>query len=147
MCCKLLMLAVFFAISATSPCEAQAIIGKWKFISTTMYFTPEGAAAQGQASRVNPVSSTANITSEFKSDHTYITITKMLNSPNITTIGGNWSISGDQLTITVDAKYKPQPGVESSVLTISISGNTLIMSNHSMSNKMVSKMVTTAERI
>jgi hypothetical protein len=76
-----------------------------------------------------------------------MTITKMLNDPTITMIGGNWSLSGDQLTITVDPKYKPQPGVESSVLTISISGNTLTMSNHAMSNKMVSKMVTTAERI
>ena len=145
--CKLIMLAAFFALLATTACEGQALVGKWKFISTTMYFTPEGASAQGQPSRVNPVSSTATITSEFKSDHTYITITKMLNNPNTTTIGGNWSVRGDQLTITVDPKYKPKPGVESSTLTISISGNTLTMSNHAMTNKMVSKMVTTAERI
>jgi hypothetical protein len=146
-CRKLLILAFFFTFSAVMACEGQAIVGKWKFISTTMYFTPEGAADQGQASRINPVSSTADITSEFKSDHTYITITKMLNNQTITAIGGNWSLNGDQLTITVDPKYKPQPGVESSTLTISISGKTLIMSNHMMSNKMVSKMVTTAERI
>src|ERR1700733_204432 len=131
---KLILLAAFFTFSATTACEGQAIVGKWKFISTTMYFTPEGAAAQGQPSRVNPVSSSATITSEFKSDHTYVTITKMSNDPTITTLGGNWSVRGDQLTITVDPKYKPQPGVESSTLTISISGNTLTMSNHSMTN-------------
>jgi hypothetical protein len=81
--CKLLILVTFFTFIAITACEGQAIVGKWKFISTTMYFTPEGAAQQGQTSRINPVSSTANITSEFKSDHTYITITKMLNNPTI----------------------------------------------------------------
>ena len=29
----------------TTACEGQTIVGKWKFISTTMYFTPEGAAS------------------------------------------------------------------------------------------------------
>ena len=48
MCCKLLMLSVFFALSTSMTCEGQPIVGKWKFVSTTLYFTPEGAAAQGQ---------------------------------------------------------------------------------------------------
>jgi hypothetical protein len=37
-------------------------------------------------------------------------ITNIMNDPNVTSIGGSWKLSGDQLTITVDPKYKPQPG-------------------------------------
>jgi Lipocalin-like domain len=141
------VVTAFVSINAFNRCEAQSIVGKWKMVSTTSYFTAEGAAKQGKTSYVNPVPSTASVVSDFKSDHTYLTTTSSATSATPTVLGGTWSLNGDKLTITVDSKYKPRKGVESSTVTISINGNSLIMTNNIEDNKMVSKMTTTAERI
>ena len=137
----------FISINAFNPCAAQSIVGKWKMVSTTSYFTAEGAAKQGKTSYVNPVPSTASIISDFKSDHTYLTTTSSATSPTPSILGGTWSLNGDRLTITVDPKYKPRKGVESSTVTISINGNSMIITHNIENNNMVSKMTTTAERI
>ena len=135
------------ASTAFTYCQAQSIVGKWKMVSTTSYFTAEGAAKQGKDTYTNAVPSTASIISEFKPDHTYLTTTSSASSPTPHMLGGNWSLTGDRLTITVDPKYKPGKELESSTITISITGNTMIMTNNIIANPMVSKMTTKAERI
>ena len=136
-----------FVSTAFNTCHSQSIIGKWKMISTTSYFTAEGATKQGKSIYTNPVPSNASIISEFKSDHTYTTTTTTGANPTSNILGGNWSLTGDRLTITVDPKYKPSKELESSTITISINGNTMIMTNNIIPNAIVSKMTTKAERI
>jgi len=140
---------VFAIVAATTftTCQSQTIVGKWKMISSTSYFTAEGAARQGKTFLTNPLPSTASITTEFKSDHTYTTTTSTGSNPTPNTLGGNWSLTGDRLTITVDPKYKPSDELKSSTITVSITGNTMIMTNNIIPNAMVSKMTTKAERI
>src|SRR5664279_1606607 len=128
---KLLFILCFFVSAGFTRCEGQAIVGKWKMVSTTTYFTPEAAAKQGgKMIVVNPVPASASIISEFKSDHTYLTTTSSATSPAPSTLGGTWSISGDKLTVTVDPKYHPGKGVESSTTVISITGNVLMITKH-----------------
>ena len=133
--------------TAFTTCQSQTIVGKWKMISSTSYFTAEGAARQGKSFLTNPVPSTTSISTEFKSDDAYTTTTSTATNPTPNTIGGNWSLTGDRLTITVDPKYKPSDELKSSTITISITGNTMIMTNNIIPNTMVSKMTTKAERI
>ena len=146
--CRILLIAVCFISAGLNRCEAQAIVGKWKMVSTTTFFTAEGAAKQGgKTSVLNPVPASASIISEFKSDHTYLTTTSSSTSPTPSTLGGTWSLSDNKLTITVDPKYHPAKGVELSTVTISITGNTLMITRHIEENNIVAKMVTNAERI
>lgn len=145
---KMLFIVACFTSAGFNRCEGQALVGKWKMVSTTTYFTANGAAKQGgKTSVVNPVPASASIISEFKTDHTYLTTTSSAISPTPSTLGGTWSLSGDQLTVTVDAKYHPRKGVESSTTIISISGNTLMITKHIEENDIVAKVVTNAERI
>ena len=51
------------------------------------------------------------------------------------------------MTITIDPKYKPGKELESSTISVTITGNTMIMTNNIVPNPMVSKMTTKAERI
>ena len=145
---KTLFIALCFISAGLNRCVGQTIVGKWKMVSTTTYFTAEGSAKQGgKTSIVNPVPASASIISEFKSDHTYLTTTSSATSPTPSTMGGTWSLSDNKLTVTVDSKYHPAKGVESSTVTISITGNTLMITKHIEENNIVSKMVTNAERI
>jgi hypothetical protein len=144
----MLFIVTCFVAAAVNRCAGQDIVGKWKMVSTTTYFTSEGAAKQGgKTSVINPVPASASIISEFKSDHTYLTTTSSAASPTPSTLGGTWSLSDNKLTVTVDPKYHPRKGVESSTTIISITGNTLMMTKHIEENNIVAKMVTNAERI
>ena len=145
---KMLFIISCMISAGFSRCEGQSLVGKWKMVSTTTYFTADGASKQGgKTSVVNPVPASASIISEFKSDHTYLTTTSSATSPTPSTLGGTWSISGDKLTVTVDPKYHPRKGVESSTTVISITGNTLMITKHIEENNIVAKIVTNAERI
>ena len=146
--CKMFFILSCIVSVGFNRCEGQSIVGKWKMVSTTTYFTADGAAKQGgKTSIVNPVPASASIISEFKSDHTYLTTTSSSTSPTPSTMGGTWTVSNDKLTITVDPKYHPQKGVELSTVIISITGNTLMITKHIEENNIVAKMVTNAERI
>ena len=117
-------------------------------ISTTTYFTAEGSAKQGgKTNIVNPVPPNSSTISEFKSDHSYLTTTSSASSHSSSTLGGTWSLSDDRLTVTVDAKYHPAKGLESSTVTILITANEMMITKNIEKNPIVTKMVTRAERI
>jgi len=142
---------VFFALvtglTANNVCEGQSIVGKWKMISNTFYYTAEGATKQGQAKQVNLLPTSASVISEFKSDHTFTKTTHMDESSAPSLLNGTWTLAGDKLTVTVDPKYNPKKGHESMNLSIKITGNSMIMTDTEHSNNMISKMDTNAERI
>ena len=145
---KTFLIISFMLIAGFNQCVAQALVGKWKMVSTTTYFTAAGAARQGgKTSVVNPLPASASIISDFKADHTYLTTTSSESSTTPSVLGGTWSLSDNTLTVTVDPKYHPRKGVESSSATISISGNTMMITKPIQANDIVTKMVTNAERI
>jgi hypothetical protein len=142
---------VFFTLvtglSAYNVCEGQSIVGKWKIISNTFYYTAEGAVKQGQAEHVNLLPTSASVISEFKSDHTFTKTTHIDESSAPSFLNGTWTLAGDKLTMTVDPKYNPKKGHESMSLSIKITGNSMIMTDTEHISKMISKMDTNAERI
>jgi hypothetical protein len=143
-----LFFAVIFLCSGIADkCDAQAIIGKWKIISTTILFTPEGAAKQGQQSRVSPVAGSVSIIAEFKGDHTYIKTSTEKNNPKINILEGTWNLTGDQLTIIIDPKYNPEKGHESMTQNLLITGNSMSVTQNETNNKMVSKVIVNFQRI
>ncbi len=143
----LVFFALLTALSAKNVCEGQSIVGKWKIISNTFYYTAEGEAKQGQAKQVNLLPTSASVISEFKSDHTFSKTTHTDESSAPSFLTGTWTLTGDKLTMTVDPKYNPKKGHESMSLSIKITGNSLIMNDTEHINKMISQMDTNAERI
>ena len=61
---------------------------------------------------------------EYKSNHTFIMNFSPLNSSEVTTMKGTWSLTGDQLKLTLEPQYNP--GKVTTTATVTIDGNTMI---------------------
>jgi uncharacterized protein (DUF2147 family) len=117
--------AVFFITSITigfsslSVCRAQSsVVGKWKEVSVKQFYSPEYAKKMGKV--VVEGQAPANSTNqwEFKPDHTYIITT---GKDDKTT--GEWSVSGNQLTMKAAAQVRKGHGAQ--IYTFVINGNTM----------------------
>ena len=109
-----LLIITFITVgsSAFTSCNAQSPVeGKWKEVSTKLFLNTGGAAQE------HPISGTM----EFKSDHTYI-VTDGLGKDDRST--GEWSVSGNQLTMKAAAQLRKGEGAQ--VYTFSITGNTMV---------------------
>jgi DUF917 family protein len=106
--------------SSLSVCRAQSsIIGKWKVVSVKQFFTPEYAKKMGRAVvEGNQAAAGSTYEWEFKSDHTYL-IHGGRGKDNTTT--GEWSVSGNQLTMKASAQLRTGKGAE--IYTFAITGN------------------------
>ena len=144
-----IIISISVGFASFTKCDAQAIVGKWKGVSVKYFNTPEVTRQTGKEIQESPSKEMGNSGYEFKSDHTFTNITPMhisgTNSTEVTTFKGTWSLSGDQLTTTLDAhqanpKYNLKKGNASGNLKIQISGNTLIMTKVPPSNPSINKI-------
>jgi len=91
---------VFFTLvtglSAKNVCEGQSIVGKWKIISNTFFYTAEGAVTQGRAEQVNLLPTSASVISEFKSDHTFTKTTHIDESSAPSFLNGTYQQNDQQ---------------------------------------------------
>lgn len=142
-------IAIFLILgySGMSACEAQSIVGKWKGIASTIYYTEEGAAKSGMKIQVNSLAEMGLVIMEFNSAHTFKSTSSVINDTKVNTLEGTWTLSGDQLNLTVDPKYHPVKGHDSKTSTILIAGNTLIITENAPPNRTVNKMETKYQKI
>ena len=92
---------------------------------------------------------------EFKADHTFIKTLSGKYQPKPITLTGTWSVSGNQFEMKMDAnqpdhKNIPVKDVALTITTISISGDTMIISvpvTANNSNPLMSKMSQTTTKI
>ena len=120
------------AFTSFTKCDAQPIVGKWKGVSVKYFNTPAVARQTGKEMQESPSKEIGNYGYEFKSDHTFTNIHFTAANGNEVITKGTWSLSGDQLTTTLDAhqadpKYNPKKGDAPGNVIIQISGNSLIM--------------------
>jgi hypothetical protein len=104
-------------------CDAQAIVGKWKGVSVKNYYSDEYAKVAGKPMIEQSAKETGNSTIEYKADHTFIMIFSTNNNPELTTIKGGWSLTGDQLKLTLEPAYNPRK--TTTTATVIINGNTI----------------------
>lgn len=138
----LIPFCILLGLTKFTNCQAQAIVGRWQAISNTFYYTTEGEAKYGKKVQINSLAAMGKVLIEFKSDHTYLTTNQVNNDPKINTLEGTWSLTGAQLTVTVDPKYHPRKGHESKSSMISIIGDKLVMIENTAPNPTISKMET-----
>jgi hypothetical protein len=105
-------------------CAAQNIVGKWKGGSTKCFYSAEYAKQTGKPEEEKSPADLGNYEAEFKPDHTIISSFTSLGKPGITTMTGEWSLSGNQLTIITEPKYGTKKISVTS--TIAITGNTMV---------------------
>ncbi len=141
-----LLIISFITIGFASftKCTAQSIVGKWKAVSEKKFYTEKGAKMMGKP--MEGESEKPGYSSiEYKADHTFIQNFSGPNNSEVTAMMGTWSLTGDQLKITLEPKYNPKK--IAAVNTISINGNTLITTVVTPASSLVNKMITTSTRM
>jgi hypothetical protein len=126
-------------------CAAQSIVGKWKGVSVKNYFSAEYAKVAGKPMEEKTTKEAGNSAIDFKSDHTFVMTFSAPNDPEVTTMAGTWTLTGDQLKSTLEATYNPRK-VETTA-TISITGNTLTMTATIPPPSRISKTISTSTRM
>ena len=124
---KLKILFTFFCIitiAAFTECKAQSIVGKWKGISVKKIYSPEYAKQTGKSTEEQFAKDIGNSDIEYKPDHTFIMNFSSVNSSQVTTMTGKWSLTGDQLKYTLEPQYNPKK--KTTTATVSITGNTMV---------------------
>jgi len=120
----LVITCITVGFAGFTKCDAQSIVGKWNGISVKNYYSAEYAKQAGKAMEEKTAKETGNSTIEYKSDNTFIMTFSALNDTEVTTMKGTWSLTGDQLKITLEPKYNPQK--ITTTATISINGNIMV---------------------
>jgi uncharacterized protein DUF5004 len=144
---KLSGVAACFILGASSfsHCEAQSIVGKWKGVSVKNYYTAEFAKSTGKSVQEKFAKDIGNSTIIYNSDHTYTMSFSAPNSPNVVTMKGEWTLSGDQLKSTLEEKYNPDRKV--TVTTVVFAGNTMVGTTLMAPPSTIAKSIATLERM
>ena len=112
---------ITIGFSSLSVCSAQSsVVGKWKEVSVKQFYSAEYAKKMGRAVVEGQTPANSTYQWEFKSDHTYV-INGGRGKDDKTT--GEWSVSGNQLTMKADAQVRKGQGAQ--IYTFSITGNTM----------------------
>jgi Lipocalin-like domain len=131
--------------AAFTKCDAQSIVGKWNGVSVKNYYSAEYAKVAGKPMIESSAKETGNSTIEYKSDHTFIMTYSAINNPEVTTMKGVWSLTGDQLKFTVEPKYNPRK--TTTTATVLINGNTIVTTVVMLPPSRISKTISTGTRM
>jgi hypothetical protein len=144
---KALFVVTFITVgfAGLTKCDAQSIVGKWKGVSVKNYFSAEYAKTTGKSIDEKSAKEAGNSTIEFKSDHTFIMTFSAINDPQVTTMKGTWNLTGDQLKSTLEPTYNPRK--MTTTATVSINGNTLVMTAVMPPRSRISKTISTSTRM
>ena len=119
---------------------AQTVIGKWSQVTVKQYFTEDGAKKYGKPFIVTDMSTIGTVTSEFKSNHTYVTISGRQDGSS-RTYSGSWSLDGNVLTMTDE---KATAAVQS---TVTIKSGVLVMETLHPESKITRKVEITYKKV
>ena len=118
----LLIIHITFGLSGFTICNGQSsVVGKWKEVSVKQFFSDENTKKLGKLFVERQMGDNDIYEWEFKADHTYI-VTHGAGKADKTT--GEWSVTGNQLTMKAAAQLRRGSGSE--IYTFSITGNTMI---------------------
>src|SRR6476660_1411803 len=126
-------------------CGAQSIVGKWKGVSVKNFYGSEYAKQMGKPMEEKFPKDVGNSDIEYKSDHTFIMNFSAVNTSEVTTIKGIWSLTGDQLKSTLEPQYNPLK--QTTTATVSINGNTMVTTAVIASPSRIIKTISTSTRM
>jgi hypothetical protein len=141
----LIISGITFGFAGFNNCDAQSIVGKWNGVSVKNYFSAEYAKVSGKSMEEKTVKEAGYSAIEYKPDHTFIMTFSAPNDPEVTTMKGTWSLTGDQLKTTLEPKYNPQK--MTTTATVSINGNTMITTAVMPAPSRIIKTISTGTRM
>src|SRR5664279_1571329 len=141
----LIISGITFGFASFNKCDAQSIVGKWNGVSVKNYFSAEYAKVAGKSMEEKTTKEAGKSAIEYKPDHTFIMTFSAPNDPEVTTIKGTWSLTGDQLKSTLEPTYNPQK--MTTIATISINGNTMVTTAVMAAPSRIIKTISTGTRM
>jgi hypothetical protein len=140
-------LCLILGIVSLSECSAQSsVVGKWKEMSVKQFYSPEYVKRIGKPFIEGGAPSGSGYHWELKADHTYI-IEDGTSNGKSNTSAGEWSVSGNQLTMRADAQVRNGSGGQ--IYTFVITGNKMTRTQIMLApyNEVVIKQEDTSERM
>ena len=141
----LIITCIIVGFAGFNKCDAQSIVGKWNGVSVKNYFSAEYAKVAGKSMEEKTVKEAGSSAIEYKPDHSFIMTFSAPNDPEVTTMKGTWSLTGDQLKTTLEPKYNPQK--MTTTATVSINGNTMITTAVMPAPSRIIKTISTGTRM
>jgi hypothetical protein len=132
-------------LAGFTTCAAQPILGKWKGVSAKIYYSADYAKQLGKSMEEKTPKETGNSTLEYKADHSFVMTFTPPGDTQTTTMNGTWKLSGDQLTFMVEPKFNPRKTITTA--TISIQGNTMLITALIPPPSRISKTISTCTRM
>jgi hypothetical protein len=142
---KTLLTCTIIGFSVLGKCDAQAIVGKWKGVSVKNYYSAEYAKQIGKSMEEKTSKDAGNSEVYYNSDHSFILSFSAPNSTELTVMKGTWSVTGDQLKLTLEPQFNPQK--MTTTATFTISGNTMETTAIISPPSRIIKTVSTATRM
>jgi hypothetical protein len=132
-------------------CNAQSIEGKWKEVSGKDFCTAKGVKATGKQFLPQAPQMGGQVL-EIRSDHTFTSSELMTWVPSAVKLTGTWTLSGNQLNTKLDlhqsdSKNNPTKNAVSTIYTITINGNNMILSLAISNNPIIERMEKTYIRL
>jgi len=118
------LIFITIALAAYTTCDAQSVVGKWKGVSVTNYYSDAYAKQVGKSMEEKSAKETGYSEIDYNADHSFKMIFYTSNSSEATIMNGTWAVNGDQLTFTLDPQFNPKK--TSSVATFTIHGDTMV---------------------
>ncbi len=125
--------------------NAQNIVGKWKGVSVTNYYSDDYAKQVGKSMETKSAKDGGNAEIDYNADHSFTMIFYETSGSEATIMKGIWAVTGDQLTLTLDPQFNPQK--KSTVASFIIQGNTLVTTANIAAPSRIIKTVSTATRM
>ena len=141
----LFLLPCIFSSMAFIPCNAQAIVGKWKGGSAKIYYSTEYAKEKGKSMEEMTAAEMGNYEFEFKSDHRFIETLTPPGDSKLVTMNGIWNLTGNDLQLTLEPKFNPLNKTTSE--TVSFSGNTIVNTSILPAGSRITKMISTSSKM
>jgi hypothetical protein len=142
---KTLLVILVVGLSSFTICGAQSILGKWKGVSVKNFYSAEYAKQAGKTMEEKFQKDAGSSDIEYKSDHTFVMNFSAVNSPEVTTMKGTWSLTGDELTSTLETQYNPQK--TTTTATVSINDNTMVTTAVIPAPSRIVKTISTSTRM
>jgi len=142
---SLIIICAIIGFAGSTKCNAQSIVGKWNGVSVKNYFSTEYVKVAGKSMEEKTMKEVGNSAIEYKPDHTLILTFSAPNNPEVMTMKGTWSLTGDQLKTTLEPKYNPQK--MTTTATVSINGNTMITTVVMPAPSRIIKTISTSTRM
>jgi hypothetical protein len=114
---------IFIGFSLPKMGIAQDVIGKWKGVSVKNYYSADYAKQLGKTMEEKTAKETGNSELIYNADHSFIMNMWPPNSTDVMTMKGVWTVSQNQLKLTLEPKYNPQNLITTAIFTIN--GNTM----------------------